>query len=200
MHMEDLFQDGRRVGLWNEIFERGSTDYRALFSKYRSTTDFPGCLLYHQLLTEYPNLKVILNYRDPDQWYSSMLHTVYPAAMKIDTNHAELEQRATTSPPFRQVVAGLRLVYTHLLQGYFAGNFVDEEATKQRYRRHYDRVRKTVPEQQLLQYDLRQGWEPLCAFLNVPVPTQPFPHKNTRTTFEAQIGNMLNTGSKPRIS
>ena len=37
------------------------------------------------------------------------------------------------------------------------------------------RVRAEVPADRLLVYEVTQGWEPLCAFLGVPVPDEPFP-------------------------
>jgi Sulfotransferase domain len=32
-----------------------------------------------------------------------------------------------------------------------------------------------VPADRLLVYEVTHGWEPLCAFLGVPVPDEPFP-------------------------
>jgi hypothetical protein len=37
-----------------------------------------------------------------------------------------------------------------------------------------------VPANKLLKFDVRQGWMPLCNFLNVAVPETPFPHLNER--------------------
>ena len=31
-----------------------------------------------------------------------------------------------------------------------------------------------------LVYEAGSGWEPLCAFLDCPVPDEPYPHRNTR--------------------
>jgi hypothetical protein len=200
MHMEDLFQDGWRTDMWQQIFLHGQTDFSTLFSGYQSTTDFPACLLYDRLLMEFPDLKIIVNYRDPNTWYESMLRTVYPAAMQIETQSDRLKEKARSVPGFEAVVKGLRLVHTHLLQGYFAGNFLDEESTKARYREHYHRLNDVLPGAQFINYGVEQGWDPLCTFLGVPMPGGAFPHKNTRANFEAQIGNMLDTGSKPGIS
>ena len=37
---------------------------------------------------------------------------------------------------------------------------------------------QNCPKERLLVYDLKEGWGPLCEFLEVPVPDKPFPHKN----------------------
>ena len=39
-------------------------------------------------------------------------------------------------------------------------------------------VKEKVPKERLLIFEAKQGWEPLCNFLNLPIPDQPFPHVN----------------------
>ena len=41
-----------------------------------------------------------------------------------------------------------------------------------------DEVKQTVPKDRLLVFDVKEGWNPLCKFLDVPVPDTPFPHVN----------------------
>merc|ERR1711879_612845 len=43
------------------------------------------------------------------------------------------------------------------------------------YEKHVALIRERVPPAQLLDYRVEQGWEPLCKFLEVPVPDVPFP-------------------------
>jgi hypothetical protein len=40
-----------------------------------------------------------------------------------------------------------------------------------------------LPPERLLVFDVTEGWEPLCAFLGVPVPDAPFPHVNSAEEF-----------------
>jgi hypothetical protein len=42
-----------------------------------------------------------------------------------------------------------------------------------------------------LSYEVSQGWEPLCAFLDVPVPDEPFPKVNTTAEFQERIAHMF---------
>ena len=39
-------------------------------------------------------------------------------------------------------------------------------------------VKETVPEDRLLIFEAKQGWEPLCTFLNLPIPEESFPNVN----------------------
>lgn len=41
-------------------------------------------------------------------------------------------------------------------------------------------MRKQVPKEKLLEMDLADGWQPLCKFLDKPIPDEPFPRANDR--------------------
>jgi hypothetical protein len=64
----------------------------------------------------------------------------------------------------------------------FAGTVDDREHVIACYLEHNAEVRRLVPPGRLLEYQVGQGWEPLCAFLGVPVPQRPFPRLNDRAT------------------
>merc|ERR1719350_1367056 len=53
-----------------------------------------------------------------------------------------------------------------------------EEAAVDFFKSHRDEVLSHVPASQLLVFDVQEGWEPLCQFLDVPVPDTPFPNIN----------------------
>lgn len=40
---------------------------------------------------------------------------------------------------------------------------------------------------QLLEFSVKEGWEPLCAFLGVPVPDEPFPYSKTTDVMNARF-------------
>jgi hypothetical protein len=70
---------------------------------------------------------------------------------------------------------------------HFGGRFHDRAHTLAQFAAWNAEVQAVVPPEKLLVYDVRQGWEPLCAFLGVPVPSVPFPHINDRTTTVRRI-------------
>jgi hypothetical protein len=55
------------------------------------------------------------------------------------------------------------------------------------FKRHTDEVVKAIPKDRLLVYEVGEGWEPLCRFLDVAVPTTDFPRENTREQFKARV-------------
>lgn len=78
-HMEHLFNHPEQLPLWHELFETGSTDFDSLFDGFQSTVDFPGYQNYNAIFKKYPDAKVVLANRDPEEWYQSALNTVYAA-------------------------------------------------------------------------------------------------------------------------
>ncbi len=64
--------------------------------------------------------------------------------------------------------------------GLFKGKFSDREFAVQVYNDHIQNVRRTVPKEDLLIFDVKDGWGPLCDFLKVGIPeNRPFPHLNS---------------------
>ena len=64
----------------------------------------------------------------------------------------------------------------------FLGMFSTIEAGREESVKFYndwvEEVKRTVPQDKLLVFSVKEGWEPLCKFLNVPIPDQPFPRSN----------------------
>lgn len=198
-HMQELFADPVKTAQWVEFFETGRVDYADLFAGYQSSTDFPGCLRYRELGKLYPELKFILTTRDPEVWYESLLRTIYEVVPQSPEAKEEMRLKGEASPKFRSIGGALELVNVYLLQGHYGGEFHDKEKTIARYLAFQNEVRTSVPAQNLLEFEISEGWEPLCRFLNVPVPEQPFPFKNKRRDFQEQVGKMVNTGGKLTI-
>ncbi len=63
-----------------------------------------------------------------------------------------------------------------------------EESTKL-YNQWVEDVKATVPKERLLIFNVKQGWKPLCDFLEVPIPAnnQPYPHVNDAQHFQVLI-------------
>jgi hypothetical protein len=48
-------------------------------------------------------------------------------------------------------------------------------------------VKRHVPPERLLIYEVGQGWGPLCAFLGVPEPDEPFPRLNDAAEMRRRV-------------
>jgi hypothetical protein len=178
-HMVELFTNGKHVRVWDLASRGEPIDWDALFEGYQATVDWPGCAFYAELMRRYPEAKVVLTVRDPERWYESSRQTIYyvrnafPGWMRL------------LLPRMRVV---RRMLDRVAWNGMFQGRFDDKEFTIDVFNRYNEQVRRVVPPERLLVYEVREGWEPLCAFLGVPVPDgKPFPHVNDAAEFRARV-------------
>lgn len=169
-HMNDVFSHPGHAQAWRDAFRTGTAHWESLLDGYRSAVDWPSAHFWQALLRAWPQARVILTVRDPQAWYRSISTTIFPAQRRPlpETDH----------PHYAQLVMPRELI----LHGTFSG-IEDREHVLGVYEAHNAAVRAGVPADQLLEYDVSDGWEPLCAFLGVPVPATPFPRSNTTQDF-----------------
>jgi hypothetical protein len=163
----------------NEGFERwtaqmeGREDWDHVFEGFRSTTDHPGCDYWRELAAHYPEAKLILTVRDSDAWYDSGRTTIFS-----DTFSRLLELAPEPVGAFFR-----RLDST----AFFAAHHDNPAAMKDYFRRHNEAIIDTIEPERLLVVEVGQGWEPLCTFLEVPIPQSPFPRVNERAMLEEEL-------------
>ena len=181
-HMIDLIRDPVRVDLWADAVEDRPVDWHAVFDGYAATVDWPGCSFYEPLLEVFPDAKVLLTVRDPEAWYESTLRTIH--AVQAAARGGELAG-GTQAPPSPRV---MRVIGSLIWDGTFEGRFQDREFAIGVFNRHNEAVKARVPAERLLVHEIRDGWEPLAEFLEVPVPATPFPHLNDTAAFRQMVG------------
>ncbi len=182
-HMDDLLEHPEHVRAWAAASAGQPVNWEALLTGCQAAVDFPAYRLYRELLAAYPTAKVVLTVRDPDQWYASTYETIYQAGPSIG-EALGLALRLPFSARARNLLRVFQLPGKLVWKGDFAGRFGDKAYALEQYHAHIAAVQRNVPAAQLLLYDVKDGWEPLCTFLGVPVPANtPFPHRNLRADF-----------------
>lgn len=63
------------------------------------------------------------------------------------------------------------------------------------FNRHTAEITAAIPAPRLLIYQVSDGWEPLCEFLDVPVPDADFPHINSRGETKAMLAALMAAGA-----
>jgi hypothetical protein len=180
-HMFVLAEEPRRASRWVEAMH-GRADWPAVFAGFQSTVDWPGAAYWREIVTAYPSAKIVLTVRDPDRWYDSMSKTILRGAPVL--------QRPAVRRAFALLLLGdpdlrdMAEVVNHgVIDREFGGRY-DREHLTAVFERHAAEVRAEVPADRLLVFEVTQGWGPLCAFLGVPVPDEPFPHANETAEFQ----------------
>ena len=62
-----------------------------------------------------------------------------------------------------------------------------EEASIKHFNQWVDEVKNTVPSEKLLVFEVKEGWGPLCEFLDVSVPNIPFPNTNDTAQMKKRL-------------
>jgi hypothetical protein len=176
-HMHEVFERPEHHALWRAAAAGTLRDWQTILGGYRSVADSPACLFWRELVAAYPSAKVILTLRNPADWYESMRSTVYGAMLEPERVSGDAASRSA-----------LELARELVLDGFFAGQFLDEATAIARFNAHNEAVTSEVPRERLLVYEVSAGWDPLCAFLRVPVPSEPFPKTNSRAQFRQRSG------------
>lgn len=176
-HMFEAFQN-KDFNFWINLVEKDckGIDFSQVFSnKYISTVDAPGCFVWEKLLEENPNAKVILTVRDsPEKWLKSCEDTIFKVTFK--ENRSILHKVCL---PFDRELRYAYLMHDaifHVL--WFQRQRYSSELAIQKYNDYIEDVKRKVPKDKLLIFNAKDGWSPLCKFLDVPVPNQEFPHLN----------------------
>jgi hypothetical protein len=182
LHMLPLLDEPERATLFHRAAEGDRTSLGKALEGYRSTVDWPGTYFWRELAGRHPAAKVVLTVRDPQRWY--------------DSAHATIFQAASSAPESGDdsVTAGLGMLRAIVWQGTFGGRFADREHAVRVFTEHNAAVRREIPADRLLEFDVAQGWQPLCDFLGVPVPDEPFPWVNDSATFQARIRERRRAG------
>ena len=117
---------------------------------------------------------MLLTLRDAESWFDSVHATIYPV----------IESWPAREPGhFRDL---MEMAAEIVVKQTFGGRLDDRAHALAVYRAHGEAVRRTIAPERLLAIDVSQGWEPLCAFLEVPVPDVAFPRTNTGEEFREE--------------
>jgi hypothetical protein len=184
-HYFQLLRDGDRLEHWEQLERGNRPDYAEMFQGYRSITSSLSAVFHRQLLDEFPAAKCVLTVRDADAWYRSVSSTVTRGMPAPVT--AAVRALASVSTRFDELYRLRTFTERFLDDGLFGGRVDDAEFVKSVFVRWNAEIRGSIPAEQLLVYDVADGWAPLCAFLQVPVPDQPFPHHNVRQNFRRRL-------------
>ncbi|MBT4162732.1 MAG: sulfotransferase family protein [Gammaproteobacteria bacterium] len=170
-HMLEVNEkEGHRTE-WAKAHRGEAIDWDTLYEGYKATVDWPSCNLWREQAIHFPDAKILLSQRDPESWYKSIMNTIYP------TSKVALE----SDDPALQYFG--RWAFELIWDGVFNGRLDDKDHVISIFNSHNQAVIDEVPADRLLVFEAKQGWEPLCDFLEVPVPDTDYPRTNTTEQF-----------------
>ena len=189
-HMTEVFANPQHVELWEAAARGEPLDWGEVFRDYRATVDWPAAAFYEELLERYPGAKVILTVRDPERWYESARSTIYNVQNVASSPVFSLA--ALFVPRLRHLRRAALMAANLVWNRTFDGRFEDRIHAIEVFERWNEEAKERVPPDNLLVYEVKEGWEPLCEFLGVDVPKdKPFPHLYDAETFKKMIRRRL---------
>ena len=187
-HMQNILLSKKDARKWHDsIFLHDEEfDWEDIFKGYGACLDFPSCNYYKELMDAYPDAKVILTVRDADSWIKSwnvlnnqiLKSFTFRFLAKIPYSSFKLQKDI-----HNEMILGP--------SGAFEGAKSDQERMDK-----FDAWNKSVidyvPKERLLVYEVKEGWEPICNFLDKPIPDMQFPYKN-KTKNMGHMSRFINT-------
>ncbi|KAI0202710.1 hypothetical protein F4808DRAFT_421080 [Astrocystis sublimbata] len=182
-----LLRDDDYCSTWIKAYEAREAGDKELTLKlvqkatagFVGAADLPTSDFMPEMMELYPDAKVVLVGRDPEKWWNSV------AALVSRTTPWWLSVVVAPIPGWRYIpiFASVYCRSSLRLAGMNNKNCHPSDLIKwggpHILTAHNEKVRSLVPQGQLLEMKLGDGWKPLCQFLGVPVPeNEPFPRKN----------------------
>lgn len=178
-HMEEVFTNQDQLPHWRAAVDEQAVDWERAFAGYRSAIDWPSTHYWRELADYYPQAKVLLSVRPAEVWWNSFSGTI----AKL------LEIRE--SVPDDYVRSILDMANKMIAEQTFGNEMRDKKSALIAFQKRIDDVSQAIPAERLLVFDVAQGWEPLCEFLDLPVPREDFPKTNSREEFWETFGGNL---------
>jgi hypothetical protein len=175
-HMMEVFGKPDVAATWQRAAEGDTPEWDQLLGGYRATVDWPAAAFWRELSAAYPDAIVLLSTRDADGWWKSASNTIFEATQPSRSDD--------DSPGFQAELEMINSLFAHR----FTPNWLDEDAAKTAFLQHNDEVRAGTAPDRLVEWQPGDGWAPLCAALDLPVPDVAYPHVNTTDEFRLMAG------------
>ena len=184
-HMMEVQMNPQHLDIWRKAAAGDMPDWHALYDGYQASVDWPSCNFWREQLQAFPNAKVILSRRDSEQWYKSIMNTIWPSSSAGE--NAEDPRRR----------GGAQMAFEVIWEPIFQRRMEDKDHVIARYEAHCADVIESVPAKQLLVYEPGQGWGPLCEFLGCDEPSEDYPSVNSTEEFTARWRQIAKDAEQP---
>jgi hypothetical protein len=180
-HMKEVIASPGQTRLWRAIAHANESrvsepNWDEAFAGYSSAVDWPSAYFWRELSAYYPDAKVLLTVRSPESWYASMEKTIFKSL-------GENSDRASV---------GVKLIAEQV----FGGCLDDRDHAISIYEKNIEEVQAAFGEDRLLTYSIGDDWEPLCRFLDKPVPDVPYPRTNSTIEFNEMMAKLKEEGRR----
>ena len=184
-HMRDMMADlETSVPQWRQALE-GNGQWDEIFAGKESTVDFPASYFWRELIDVYPDAKVLLSVRSGESWVDSMENTIAQIWFGDSLMHHLAQAQYQIDPVYAGWLDVLHDMWEK--RDMLLNTDGNPELLATQMEAWNQEVIDTVPPDRLLVWNPKDGWEPLCELLELPVPEQPLPHVNDTENFQKSL-------------
>ncbi|KAH8168380.1 hypothetical protein LIA77_11644 [Sarocladium implicatum] len=190
-------------GSLSEVRGRADVLSRLEFDKvlgdHMAVVDLPGSLFAVELAQHYPDAKVIVLNRDVDSWFRSC-RGAWPFSFS-SFGFTLFGWLMYWNPKVKAIQK--YMVQLHAKVWDFEWPDADaEDKAKAFFHEYYSSCRESIPAERRMEFSVQEGWEPLCRYLGVEIPTVllpgskehvqiPFPRANDAETIQKYQNGLM---------
>lgn len=163
-HFSEFMANPSHAPYWDDVTDGKTINWKELFHGYQALADVPCITFMDKIIEAFPKAKVILNTREFESWYESAKEVLF-------------DRRYVWNKSYPHTIKS----DDYYLDVVLEGKYHDKEYMRNYFTSYYEKIKSLVPPEQLLtDYEVKHGWEPICKFLGLEVPNEPFPKTNDR--------------------
>lgn len=174
-HMAEVREHPEDGHYWVAAARGDLPNWDDVFANYGASVDWPSAYFWREIAAHFAGAKVLLSVRPEEDWVRSIHATIYRSLSD------------PTMPPPGPERDRRQAIHEIIYNKQFGGQLGDRQAALRVYREHIAEVQRSIAPERLLTYNVTEGWEPLCAFLGLSVPNEPFPFTNTTKDFQERL-------------
>lgn len=179
--MKQVLTIPEHADIWHRALTGKATpDWDEVFKDYGATIGWPMCFFAAELSEAYPEAKFLMMGRDAESWYDSVAKSWIVLSQL---------RRFRFIPRVRGALSVIEPIMERI-----GGMPPDRDKALAAYHAHAEGVRAAIPADRVLDYEITEGWAPLCEALGVEVPDRPFPRTNVAGEGLKQVVTQLIRG------
>ena len=161
----EIFQNEGHIDQWNDLMmgKVDKLDWKDIFEGYDALIQSPPAMYYNEILKAYPNAKVVMEVTNSNIWYKRV--------KRVKRFFWWLNWLRFFNKPGKYLVMMDKMFFI-----LFKNDFSPINA-QVKYNTFISGVKQSIPEDQLFIIKPEEGWQPLCQFLNKPIPKEKFPNQ-----------------------
>ncbi|KAJ6785000.1 hypothetical protein PWT90_03685 [Aphanocladium album] len=185
--MKEVPQNRTHASMWADLLQKKinhpdelltAKDFDPILVNFPGgVSDFPAAIFGIDLIHAYPSAKVLITERDEDSWVESVMRTLVVGHKEAEHDREERLRKGEVEDELAEDRYRLR-------KGYHVYCWNDDFPKNGRaYWRKYQKdirvaAKAQRDDQDVLVFDLKDGWAPLCKFIGKTAPAGvPFPHE-----------------------